>query len=140
MAPVTLVWESLTTPDLMKQWMLDTDMDMDIHTDWKIGSPIMMKGEMHGIPFENAGTILSYEPNKVLVYSHLSSLSQLPDSPENYCTLTFRLIPTGKETLLELSITNFPTYSIFAHMDFYWRTSLEILKSQLENPLSLIHK
>ncbi|WP_373549784.1 SRPBCC domain-containing protein [Haliscomenobacter sp.] len=37
-APAALVWHHLTTPDLMKQWMLDQD--MEILSDWKAESPL----------------------------------------------------------------------------------------------------
>ncbi|WP_460971579.1 SRPBCC family protein [Spirosoma migulaei] len=127
-----MIWHHLTTPDLMKQWMLDTDMTIDIITDWKAGSPIRMKGVMHGIDFENTGTILTYDPDQTLQYSHLSSLSHLPDTPENQCVLTFTLTPVEPQTRLTLTITNFPTDAIFKHLDFYWRTAIEVLKDVVE--------
>ncbi|QHT68186.1 SRPBCC domain-containing protein [Rhodocytophaga rosea] len=132
-APVSIVWQYLTTPDLMKLWMLDADMEMDILTDWKIGSPIKMKGKFHRIKFENTGTILTCQKEKVLIYTHLSSISRLAARAENFCTITFMLIPAEQSTTLELTITNFPTYAIFTHMAFYWKTTLEVLKRQLEN-------
>ncbi|MVM30774.1 SRPBCC domain-containing protein [Spirosoma sp. HMF4905] len=131
-ASASTVWRHLTMPDLMKQWMLDTDMVIDIITDWKAGSPIRMKGTMHGIAFENTGTILIYDPDKTFQYSHLSSLSHLPDAPENHCVLTFTLTSIGHLTQLTLTITNFPTDAIFRHLDFYWRTAIELLKEAVE--------
>ncbi|MVM38736.1 SRPBCC domain-containing protein [Spirosoma sp. HMF3257] len=131
-APASVVWLHLTTPDLMKQWMLDTDMEMDIITDWTVGSPIRMKGVMHGIDFENTGTILTYDPDKTLQYSHLSSLSCLPDTTENQCVLTFTLTPIETQIRLTLTITNFPTEAILRHLDFYWRTAVEVLKRLIE--------
>ena len=133
-APASAVWHHLTTPNLMQQWMLDQDMEMEIFSDWKAGSPIVMKGKLHKIKFENLGTILQFEPEKVFEYTHLSSISRLPDQPENYCTLTFSLSPSAtEETILNLSIANFPTYSIYKHMEFYWRSALVVLKRQVEN-------
>ncbi|GAB4051251.1 SRPBCC family protein [Spirosoma litoris] len=131
-APASTVWRHLTVPDLMKQWMLDTDMAIDIITDWGAGSPIRMKGSMHGIEVENTGTILTNIPNKTLQYTHLSSLSHLPDTPENQCVLTFALTPIERLTQLTLTITNFPTDTIFRHLDFYWRTALDLLKEAVE--------
>jgi uncharacterized protein YndB with AHSA1/START domain len=136
-APASVVWQYLTTPELIKLWMLDPDMEMNISTNWQVGSPIQMKGKLHTIPFENNGTILTYEKDKVLEYTHLSSLSQLSDNPENFCTLKFILTPTRKATTLTLIITNFPTYSIFTHMDFYWRATMEVLKKQVEQNASM---
>ena len=133
-ASASLVWQHLTTPDLIKPWMLDQDMEMDILSDWKAGSPIFMKGKLHKIKFKNLGTILQFEPEKVFEYTHLSSISRLPDLPEHYCTLTFGLSSSSaEETTLNLTIANFPTYSIYKHLDFYWRSALVVLKRQVEN-------
>lgn len=131
-APVSTVWRYLTTPDLIKQWMLDTDMEMDISTDWTVGSPIRMKGTMHGIAFENNGQIVQYMPEHVLHYSHLSSLSQLPDVTESYSNLLFSLTPMANQTQLTLTITNFPTDAILKHLGFYWRTAIDVLKEVVE--------
>lgn len=131
-SPASTVWEHLTIPSLMKEWMLDTDAELEIISEWRVGSSIIMKGAMHDINFENKGTILKYDTGKTFEYSHLSSISQLPEVPENFCILTFTLSPVGTATALNLTITNFPTDSIYKHMEFYWRTVIEILKKQLE--------
>src|SRR5262249_32063579 len=98
------VWDTLTNPELMKQWMSDTE--INIITDWNIGSPILIRGRLNGTKFENKGTVLQFEPEKVLQYSHLSSLSRLPDGLENYSVLEFRLAPTGNQTALALTLSN----------------------------------
>jgi uncharacterized protein YndB with AHSA1/START domain len=126
------VWKHLTTPDLMKMWMLDTGMKMEINTSWKPGSPIIMKGVLHDLNFQNTGTILSYEKNKLLVYTHLSSISGLDDIENNFCSLKFVLTPVDDYIQLMLKIKNFPTYSIFKHMQFYWRSAMVKLKKQVE--------
>src|SRR6266498_4554712 len=81
-APISKVWDTLITPELMKKWMSETE--INIITDWNIGSPILIGGHLHGIKFENKGKVLQFEPEKILQYSHLSSLSRLPDKSENY--------------------------------------------------------
>ena len=126
------VWWNLTTPGLMKGWMVDPGMELGIYSDWKVGSPITMKGSQHGMGFTNTGTITAYEPEKEFAYTHLSSISHLPEKPENYCHLRFTLNPIENGTQLALHIQNFPTESIYKHMDFYWRGSMEILKEKLE--------
>lgn len=120
---------------MMKQWMVDAGMEITISTDWKIGNPIVMKGRLHRIKFENKGKILKYEPEKVLQYSHLSSLSRLPELPENFCIIEFSLIPSHSQTILLLEITNFPTETIFKHLDFYWRTTIEMMKTLIEQSI-----
>ena len=78
-APPSEVWRALTDPDLMKQWMAEPEMRIGIITDWKVGSPIIVKGRHNNVDFENKGTVLHFEPNSILRYSHLSSVSRLPD-------------------------------------------------------------
>jgi uncharacterized protein YndB with AHSA1/START domain len=129
-APTSKVWETLTNPELMKKWMFDTE--INIMTDWKVGSPIVIRGNMDGKNFENNGTVLQFEIEKILQYTHLSSLSRLPDKPENYSVLEFRLAPMESQTALTLTLSNFPTESIYKHLAFYWNVTLEVLKRMLE--------
>jgi uncharacterized protein YndB with AHSA1/START domain len=125
------VWANLTNPERMKQWMGEPGMKIDIITNWDVGKPIVVKG-FHHIGFENRGMVLQFEVNKILQYTHLSSISRLPDKNENYSVITFSLTSIESGTLLELKIDNFPTEAIFKHLDFYWRTTPEILKRVIE--------
>jgi uncharacterized protein YndB with AHSA1/START domain len=130
-APISQVWQILTAPELMKKWMMP-DLEIDIITSWKIGSPLVIRGNMNGKNFENKGTVLEFEPEQSLQYSHLSSISRLPDRPENYSIVAFRLEPMEHQTILELTLRNFPTESIYKHLAFYWNVTLEILKKMIE--------
>jgi uncharacterized protein YndB with AHSA1/START domain len=129
-APTSKVWEILTNPELMKKWMFETE--INIITDWKVGNPIVIRGNLDGKKFENNGTVLQFELEKILQYSHLSSLSRLPDKPENYSVLGFRLTPTENQTTLTRTLSNFPTESIYKHLAFYWNITLEVLKRMIE--------
>ncbi|MGN6568172.1 MAG: SRPBCC family protein [Flavipsychrobacter sp.] len=124
------VWTALTQPALMKQWMSETD--FDIVTDWKVGGPITMHGDWYKKGFENKGVVLQYEPERVVAYSHLSSLSRLEDRVENYTVLEFQLIPNGAETKVELTLSNFPTEAIYKHLAYYWSVALELLRKFAE--------
>jgi len=130
-ATTSKFWQMLTTPELMKKWMM-SDIDIEIITDWKVGSPIEIRGTMNGKDFENKGTVLQFEPERALQYSHLSSLSRLPDRPENYAVVAFRLNPPGDQTTLTLTLSNFATESIYKHVAFYWNVTLEVLKQMIE--------
>ncbi len=133
-APLSRVWKYLTVPGLMQQWMGDREMEIEILTDWKIGSLFVVKG-FHHFQFENKGTILQLEPESVFQYSHLSSLSNLPDEAENYTTITFRLNKSDEQTELTAEAENFPTETIFKHWEFYWNGTVQLLKSRIEtNP------
>jgi uncharacterized protein YndB with AHSA1/START domain len=125
------VWAALTEQELMTQWMADPEMKIEVHTNWKIKEGILIRG-FHHLRFENKGIVLSYDKEKKLSYSHLSSLSRLPDKPENYSILEFVLTPVDKQTLLTLFITNFPTETIRKHLEFYWRGTMVKIKNAVE--------
>jgi uncharacterized protein YndB with AHSA1/START domain len=130
-APPPAVWEALTHPDLMKQWLGEPEMGIEVVTDWTVGGPILTRG-FHHARFENQGTVLRFEPPAVLRYSHLSSWSRLPDKPESYSVFEFRLQPGEDHTSLTVILSGFPTESIFKHLDFYWRGTLGVLKRFVE--------
>ena len=132
-ASTSQVWHILTTPELMKKWMISDDIEININTDWKVGSPMVIRGNMSGKNFENNGTVLQFEPEKILEYSHLSSTSRLPNRPESYSIIEFRLQPMENLTILTLTVSNFPTESIYKHLAFYWNVTLEVLKRMIEN-------
>jgi uncharacterized protein YndB with AHSA1/START domain len=129
-APTAVVWKTLTHPELMKQWTSETE--INIVTDWKVGNPFIIRGILHRVKFENKGIVLQFEPEKNLQYTHLSSISRLPDKPENYTILEFGLAPINNQTTLTFTASNFPTEAIYKHFAFYWNVTLEILKRMSE--------
>lgn len=129
-APVATVWQALTVPSLMEQWMAETP--IEIITDWRVGSQILIRGDLHGIPFENHGTVLQFEPALLLQYSHLSSISHLPDRPQSYSVTLFQLTPGAEQTTLSVTISNFPTEAIYKHLAFYWPVAVSLLKRLVE--------
>jgi len=96
------VWKALTDPEMVKQYMHGTDMS----TDWKEGSPIVWKGEWQGHSYEDKGTVLAVEPEKLLQYTHWSSMSGSEDKPENYHTVTYELAGEDGKTTLTLTQDN----------------------------------
>jgi uncharacterized protein YndB with AHSA1/START domain len=132
-APPSEVWRALTDPGLMKQWMAEPEMRVEIITDWKVGSPMIVKGHHNDVDFENKGTVLEFKPNSILRYSHLSSLSRLPDTAENYTMIEFRLARTEENaTSFYVRTSNFPSESIFKHWRFYWRVTVGVVKRFVE--------
>jgi hypothetical protein len=62
---------------------------VEIQTD-RTGSSLVHTGEWQGKPYEDKGTIVRFEPEELLVHTHWSPLSGLPDRPENYQQVTWR--------------------------------------------------
>lgn len=131
-APAHTVWAFLTEPARMIQWMGEPEMDLQIITSWAVGQPVLIKG-FHHVTFEARGMVMQCEPGHRLQYSQVSSVSGLPDAPESYSVLTFELKPANETTQLTLHIENFPTETIYKHLDFYWQGTLDILKNAVEN-------
>jgi len=130
------LWAALTTPESMKHWMTEPGLEIDVTTTWQINTPITMSGHIHDIPFTNHGVVRQFIPELLLEYSHLSSLSNLPDLPENYVCLTFKITSFNNHTTLTLTINNAPTESIYKHLELYWNATLPILKNFSEQNLT----
>jgi uncharacterized protein YndB with AHSA1/START domain len=126
-----IVWRALTVPALMRQWMGEPEMQIEIDTDWTVGGPFVVRG-FHHVRFENRGTVRTFEPERTLAYTQLSSLSRLPSVPGNHCVIGFTLAPQREGTRLTLTLRDFPTHTIYKHLDFYWRTTLGVLKQFVE--------
>lgn len=125
-----VVWNVLTDPALMKEWLSDSD--LEIYSERKEGGHLLFKGDLHGVDYEDKGTLLIFDPGRVLRYTHLSKISNLPDLPENYSVITFYLESSSEGTHLRLEQTNFVTESIFKHWEFYWNVTLGLIKQVCE--------
>jgi uncharacterized protein YndB with AHSA1/START domain len=127
-APVGQVWDALTNPEAIKQYMFGTD----VTSDWYAGSPISWKGEWQGKPYEDKGTILKIEKDRMLQYSHFSPMMGKPDIPENYHTVTIELSNSGSSTMVSLLQDNNETEQACEHSEKNWQMMLEGLKKLLE--------
>jgi len=130
-APPAAVWAALTDPDAMRRWMGEPEMRIDVRTDWRPGSAIVIAGEHHG-PFENRGVVLDVVPGRRLRYSHRSSVSQLPDEPGSDSVIGFELMPVEGGTALKVTVDGFPTEGIHRHLALYWRGTLGVFKGFVE--------
>ena len=127
-APASKVWDALTSPSLIKQYLFGTE----VTSDWKVGSPITYRGEWEGKSYEDKGEILQIEPDKLLVSTFWSSLAGLPDLPENYKTVRYELSPEGSRTKLTITQDNNDTQEEANHSEQNWKTVLGQLKELLE--------
>jgi uncharacterized protein YndB with AHSA1/START domain len=122
------VWAALTTPALIKKYFFGSD----IVTDWRVGSPILYRGEWQGRAYEDKGRILKFEPEKLLAATHWSPLSGVPDTPENYHTVTYEIVPQGEATKVMLTQDNNASQEEKSHSEQNWKAVLEGLKKLLE--------
>ena len=101
-APRAKVWDALTNPAKVRQYLHGTDMS----TDWKVGSPIIWRGEWKSRSYVDKGTVLAFEPERLLTTTHWSPMSGTEDRLENYHTVTYELAEDGGNTTLTLTQDN----------------------------------
>lgn len=122
------VWLALTDPAIIKKYFFGSD----IVTDWRVGSPIIYRGEWQGKSYEDKGTILNLVPEKLLVTTHWSPLSGVPDVAENYHTVTYQLTAHEHSTRVELSQDNNASEEEKFHSEENWKGVLQGLKKVVE--------
>jgi len=127
-APVARVWDALTRPELVRQYLFGTEMTAD----WRVGGAITYRGEWKGAAYEDKGTVMIWEPQRLLVTSYYSPLSGLEDRPENYQTVSWKLSATDRGTTLTLTQDNNPTPESAEHAGKNWDAVLAGLKRLLE--------
>jgi uncharacterized protein YndB with AHSA1/START domain len=121
------VWEALTNPDLIKQYLFGTQ----VTTDWKVGKPITYEGVWQGKAYKDKGKILQFETGRLLVSTYWSALSGLPDIPENYNTIRYELSPEDGGTRLSIIQDNNATQEDAEHSEQNWNYVLDGLKKLL---------
>ena len=78
------------------------------------------------------GEILRIEPPTLLVHTHWSDVSGLPDAPENYQEVTWALSKRDGSTELTITERNLPSEQTKAVSEASWKTALTSLKAVLE--------
>ncbi|MCT9867756.1 SRPBCC family protein [Paenarthrobacter aurescens] len=128
-APPEEVWEALTDPSLIKQYFLGTN----VNTTWQVGDPITYSGEYNGKAYEDKGTILAFDPPELLKTTHYSPASGLPDAPENYHTVEYRIAGAPDGTTVTIRQGNNSKKGEVDHSTETWRLVLQNLKEFLES-------
>lgn len=127
-APLADVWQGLTDPAEVKKYFFGSD----LHTSWEVGNPLRFTGEWDGKTYEDKGTVLKFEANKMLQYDYWSSWSGKADAPENYQIITYRVKAKGDSTLLTITQSNIPTLETKIHSTQNWGMVVKGLKALVE--------
>jgi uncharacterized protein YndB with AHSA1/START domain len=123
------VWETLTSPDKIRQYMHGTE----THTTWILNSSITFTGNWNGMPYVDKGTILEINPLRVLSYSYWSPLSGKDDFEDNYAHITFHLSPFEKETILVITQDNLDSDEEVVNAENNWMKVGDQIKRVVEN-------
>jgi uncharacterized protein YndB with AHSA1/START domain len=122
------VWDALTDPDAISQFMFGAQVD----TDWEEGSTITWTGEYDGNPYQDKGEILEVVESERLRLTHFSPLSGEDDAPENYHRLDYRLIGEGDRTRLTLDQDGNDSAEQAEQFSQNWQQMLDQVKEYVE--------
>jgi uncharacterized protein YndB with AHSA1/START domain len=123
------VWKVLTTPKLVKKYLLGTD----VSSDWKEGSTITYSGEYNGKKYNDKGIIKKIEPEKIFQSTYWSSMGGKEDKPENYNLVTYKITKQGDKTIITLSQNNNASEKEKEHSVENWKMVLQKLKEVVES-------
>jgi uncharacterized protein YndB with AHSA1/START domain len=127
-APKDKVWEALTDPDMIREYLFGTNTE----TDWQKGSSITYKGTWKGQAYEDKGTIIDIVPDKLLHTTYLSGMSGKEDKPENYANVIYEITEQSGKTVLSITQDNNETDESRRHSEQNWNTVLEGIKQLVE--------
>jgi len=130
-APADKVWKAITTPSLIKKYLMGTN----VTTDWKEGSPIEYEGEYNGKKYHDKGVIKKVEKGKLFQSTYWSSAGGKEDKPENYNLVTYKLAENDDHdtTVVTLTQDNVLSEKEKEHVTGNWKAVLEKLKQVAEN-------
>lgn len=131
-ASASVVWDALTNPNLIAQYLFGTH----VKSEWKVGSSITYTGTWEGKPYEDKGTIIELVPRKLLKSTYWSPFSGKADVPENYSTVTYELFLKGGETTLTVTQDNNATRESADHSQENWKKVLATMKALLEKQVT----
>jgi uncharacterized protein YndB with AHSA1/START domain len=123
------VWSALTDPAAVKKYMFGADVD----TTWEVGAPITWSGEYDGRAYQDKGEVVRFDAPERLTLTHYSPMGGLPDEPENYHHLDYRIEPVGdgSRVLLEQDGNESPEQA--EQFSQNWQMSLNQLKEHVES-------
>ena len=127
-APVSKVWQALTDPAMIKEYLFGTN----TISDWKKGSSITYSGEWEGRQYEDKGKIIDIVPEKLLHTTYFSGMSGKEDKPENYANVIYEVTPQNGSTMVTITQDNIDDEKGVEHMKKNWEMVLDGMKKLLE--------
>jgi len=122
------VWDALTNPEKIKQYLFGTE----TISDWKVGSPIIFQGEYQGQKYKDKGNILDIKEGQLLQYAYWSGFSGLEDKEENYSKVTYKIDRKERHTILTLTQEGFASEQAREHSENNWGMVLDKIKEIIE--------
>lgn len=112
------VWEAITNSEKVKQYFFGSE----LVTTWEVESPITFKGEWQGVPYEDKGMVLIYNPRQKLSY----------EIPDKYGVVTYEVTAKNTQTQLTISQAGIATEEEHKQSEQNWSMVLTGIKRLLE--------
>ena len=127
-APVSKVWQALTDPAMIKEYLFGTN----TISDWKKGSSITYSGVWEGKQYEDKGKIIDIVPGQLLHTTYFSGMSGKEDKPENYANVIYEVTPQNGSTMVTITQDNIEDEKGVEHLKKNWEMVLDGMKKLLE--------
>lgn len=128
-ADASKVWEALTNPAIIKEYLFGTE----TVTDWKVGSEVAFQGEYNGTKYRDHGIILENVFHEKISYTYWSAFFGVEDKPENYSIVTYTVKPISNNvTELGWTMKGYATEEGYNHSKNGMQAFLEQIKGIIE--------
>jgi len=121
------VWDALTSPDAIRQFMFGAE----VSGDWSVGSIVTFSGSWEGTSYEDKGRVTAAAHPRYLAFDFWSALSGRPDTPENRQPVAYTLEPAATGTKLTVTQGNNPSEEAAKQAEGNWQQTLETLRTLL---------
>src|SRR3989454_5732276 len=134
--PASRVWDVLTKPEFTDQWALEfsSGAEFRIESDWKLGSPVLWKGQDGNVIVE--GDVTAVEPNRFLRFTVFDVRGEKPPVTEED-GITYELTEHAGKTTFRLLQGDF---SVMTEGEKYHRLSAEVWDRVLPKVKTLAEK
>ncbi|HMO51298.1 MAG TPA: SRPBCC domain-containing protein [Kiritimatiellia bacterium] len=123
------VFDALTSSeDIVKYFPLKK-----VTSEWKVGSEILLDGEVNGNSFRDYGVIEALSRPRQFKYSYWSDNHGTERTPENHLTIEYRLSEEPQGTRLNVEHANLRSEEMFRVMDAVWDHLLQGLAKYVED-------
>jgi len=129
-ASLEKVWNGMTNPEIIKEYLYGTN----TITDWCPGSEIVFQGEYEGMKYRDHGVVLENQLLRKIRYSYWSGFSGLEDKPENYSEVMYELKQlSDTETEFTWTQTGYADESRYEHSKNGMKEFVQSIKNVIES-------
>ncbi len=128
-APIERVFTALTnSEEILKYFPLKS-----VESTWSVGSSVLYKGEVNGVPFTDFGIIEKLTSPTEYCYKYWSDNHGTARTEENYLTISYSLERSNERTVLTAKQSNIKSPEMYELMnDQVWSYLLNSFKEYIE--------